>query len=401
MGGSIMASTINSDTSNGLILTPDTTGEIELQSAGVTKAKITSSGLQNASGSAITSQAGQNLIINGDMAIAQRATSVTGITTGNTYRTVDRWKSDVITSGTWTQTQDTDVPLGQGFAESLKMDCTTANTSVGANDRVLLGQRFEGFNVQTLAKGTSAAKPVTLSFWVKSNKTGTYIVELFDSPNGRQISKSYTISVADTWEKKTITYEGDTSGVFPNNNSLTLLVQFWLAVGSTYTSGTLNTSWAVNDNANRAVGQVNLADSTSNYINITGVQLEVGTTATPFENLQYGQQLALCQRYYQQYGSSSTTPIGAGVWFTTTQVLGLLTFPVIMRTAPTITTTGTGWIKAYRDGSSNATGSGFFDSIANHSARFNMSGWSVAGTAGMGAYLQLIADKYIFISAEL
>ena len=294
-----MASTINSDTSNGLILTPDTTGEIELQSAGTTQAKITSSGLQNASGSAITAQSGKNIVINGDMNVAQRATSVTGITTGNIYRTVDRWRCDVVTSGTWTQTQDTDVPLGQGFGASLKMDCTTADTSVGAADRILLGTRFEGFNVQTLAKGTSAAKSTTLSFWVKSNKTGTYIVELFDSPNSRQIAKSYTISVADTWEKKTITYAGDTSGVFANSSSLTLLIQFWFAAGSNYTSGTLNTSWTANTNANRAVGQVNLADSTSNYINITGVQLEVNTIATPFEHLQYGQQLALCQRYFE------------------------------------------------------------------------------------------------------
>jgi hypothetical protein len=179
------------------------------------------------------------------------------------------------------------------------MDCTTVDASLAAGDRVFLGQRLEGFNVQSLAKGTANAKSTTLSFWVKSNKTGTYIAELFDSPNARQISTSYTISVADTWEKKTITYAGDTSGVLANDNDIGLMVQFWLAAGSTYTSGTLNTSWAANTNANRAVGQVNLADSTSNYINITGVQLEVNATATPFEHLQYGQQLALCQRYFE------------------------------------------------------------------------------------------------------
>ena len=288
---------------------------------------------------------GKNLIINGNMNIAQRATSVTGITTGNIYRTVDRWRSDVVTSGTWTQTQDTDVPLGQGFAASLKMDCTTADTSVGANDRILIGTRFEGFNVQTLAKGTSAAKSITLSFWVKSNKTGTYIVELFDSPNARQISKSYTISVADTWEKKTVTYAGDTSGVFANSSSLTLLVQFWFAAGSTYTSGTLNTSWTANTNANRAVGQVNLADSTSNYVNITGVQLEVGTTATPFENLHYGQQLALSQRYYYKWNTTSSNNwVAWAMAANTTNMYGHVPFPTTMRSNPSsIEYSGLGW----------------------------------------------------------
>ena len=248
---------------------------------------------------------GENLIINGNMNIAQRATSVTGITSGNLYRTVDRWRSEVTTAGTWSQSQATDVPPGQGFATSLKMRCTTADTSLAAADRIILGQRFEGFNVQSLAKGTSAAKPITLSFWVKSAKAGTYIVELFDSPNSRQVSKAYTIDSANTWEYKTITYPADTTGVFANDNSITLMVQFWLAAGSTYASGTLNTSWAANTNANRAVGQVNLADSTSNYINITGAQLEVGSTATPFQHLQYEQQFALCQRYFY------VIPVGA------------------------------------------------------------------------------------------
>ena len=375
-----MATIINADTSDGLKLTSDTSGEIELQSGGVTQAKITSSGLQNASGSAIIPQAGKNIIINGDMNIAQRATSVTGITTGNIYRTVDRWRSDVVTSGTWTQTQDTDVPLGQGFAASLKMDCTTADTSVGANDRILIGTRFEGFNVQTLEKGTSATKSITLSFWVKSNKTGTYIVELFDSPNSRQIAKSYTISVADTWEKKTITYAGDTSGVFANSSSLTLLIQFWFAAGSNYTSGTLNTSWTANTNANRAVGQVNLADSTANYINITGAQLEVGTVATPFEHLQYGQQLALCQRYYEKSYNQSTVPATAEIAGAASSVSSSsaptqgngVTFKVTKRAAPTMAvyngvTGAVGYSYRVSDAASVAT---TFSHMGEHAAAY-------------------------------
>jgi len=320
---------------------------------------------------------GKNLIINGNMAIAQRATSVTGITSSG-YDTVDRWKTDVTTAGTWTQTQSTDVPTGQGFATSLKMDCTTTDASLAAGDRIFLGQRIEGFNVQSLAKGTATAKSTTLSFWVKSNKTGTYIAELFDSDNTRQISTAYTISVADTWEKKTIKYAGDTSGVLANDNGIGLMVQFWLAAGSTYTSGTLNTSWAANTNANRAVGQVNLADSTSNYINITGVQLEANTTATPFENLQYTTQLQLCQRYYEESYSigvvaGTNTALGAVTLFSASNLNGYMvgsrTFVVSKRAAPTIViyspagTAGTvadGNTTNYKAGAANQVGTAGF-----------------------------------------
>ena len=242
----------------------------------------------------------RNLIINGNMAIAQRATSITGITSAG-YYTCDRWNMSNTTAGTWTQTQDTDVPTGQGFASSLKLDCTTADASLAAGDQLGLETRLEGLNCQQLEYGTATAKSTTLSFWVKSNKTGVYTFEYFQSDSSRSISQTYTISVADTWEKKTITIDGDTSGIINNDNGLGLLAKWWLAAGTSWSSGTLATSWATLSNPNRvSSSNVNLADSTSNYINVTGVQLEVGTTATPFENLQYGQQLALCQRYYER-----------------------------------------------------------------------------------------------------
>jgi len=144
-----------------------------------------------------------------------------------------------------------------------------------------------------------------LSFWVRSNKTGTYIAELYGVTDNRQISKSYTISSADTWEKKTITFAGDTTGAFANDNGIGLMLQFWLAAGSTYTSGTLQTSWGSSVNANRAVGQVNLADSTSNEWYITGVQLEAGTTASDFEFLPVDVNLRRCLRYYEELGVAS------------------------------------------------------------------------------------------------
>ena len=205
----------------------------------------------------------RNIVINGDMSLAQRGTSTASITGGG-YYSCDRWRFDINSQGTWTQSQSTDVPTGQGFAKSTKLDCTTADASPAAGDLLTFVQKVEGQNLQYLKKGTSSAESTTLSFWVKSNKTGTYIAELVDSDNSRQISKSYTISSANTWEKKTLTYAGDTTGAFANDNARSLDIVLWLGAGSNYTSGTLSTSWSSITNANEAVGQVNLADSTSN-----------------------------------------------------------------------------------------------------------------------------------------
>ena len=205
----------------------------------------------------------RNIIINGDMSVAQRATSTASITASG-YHTCDRWQTSASSIGTWTQSQSTDVPTGQGFAKSLKMDCTTADASPAASDNLIIIQKFEGQNLQYLKKGTSSAEQLTLSFWVKSNKTGTYIAGLHDRDNSRIVSKSYTISSADTWENKTITFPADTTGAFDNDNAGSLDIQMWLAAGSDFSSGTLATTWQSQTNANRAVNQVNLADSTSN-----------------------------------------------------------------------------------------------------------------------------------------
>jgi len=253
----------------------------------------------------------RNIIINGDMSIAQRGTSVSGIT-GVGYNTADRWLFSVGALGTWTQSQSTDVPSNQGFAKSLKIDCTTAKASPDASNYALMQSRFEGQNLQYLKKGTASAESLTLSFWVKSNKTGTYICEIDDADNSRNINKSYTINSANTWEKKEITFAGDTTGAFTNDNNLSMNVIWWLGAGSNYTSGTLNNAWESTTNANRAVGQVNLADSTSNEWYITGVQLEAGTTASDFEFLPYDVNLRRCQRYYQTLGFGNIAMAEAG-----------------------------------------------------------------------------------------
>jgi hypothetical protein len=280
----------------------------------------------------------KNIIINGDMSIAQRGTSASGITS-QSYYTLDRWNTILGNLGTWTQSQDTDVPTGQGFATSLKMDCTTADASPAVGGYLRITQKIEGQNVQYLKKGTSNAESVTVSFWVKSNKTGTYICWLRDIDNSRSISKSYTINDASTWEKKTITYAGDTTGTLDNDNGTSLQLEFWLGAGSDFTSGTLQTSWNTDTAANRAVGQVNLADSTANEFYITGVQLEAGTTASDFEFLPYDVNLRRCMRYYQEQDLRificARYNAGTGI------SLGDYYFPVPMRAAPTAGTSGT------------------------------------------------------------
>jgi hypothetical protein len=244
---------------------------------------------------------GKNLIINGNMQIAQRATSVTGITTAG-YYTVDRWRQAFSGGGTYTQAQtaltSANAPFADGFSQSIKYDCTTAYTGVDSLN--LHRQVFEGQNLQQLGYGTASAKSTTLSFWVKSNLTGTAIAYLYSVTSSRQIGKTYTIDVANTWEYKTVTFAGDTSSSIPNNANASIYVNFVLAAGTNFNSGTLSSTWSTYANANLAAGQtIDISASTSNEISFTGIQLEANTTTTPFEHLQYGQQLALCQRYFE------------------------------------------------------------------------------------------------------
>ena len=253
----------------------------------------------------------RNIIINGDMSIAQRGTSESGITSVG-YYTADRIKIvNEIASAVFTVSQSTDVPSGQGFANSMKWDCTTANASPSTGF-LTVQQIIEGQNLQYLKKGTANAESTTLSFWIKSNKTGTYVCELYDSDNNRTISQAYTISSASTWEKKTLTFVGDTSGALDNNNDASLYVSIFLGAGTEYTSGSLQTSWGTRSNTKRAVGQVNFADSTANELYITGIQLEAGTTASDFEFLPYDVNLQRCQRYYYRQNGESGFAAGSG-----------------------------------------------------------------------------------------
>ena len=280
---------------------------------------------------------GRNVIHNGAMQVHQRGTSSASIT-ANTYFTADRFALQLVTAGTWTQSVENDAPTGTGFRKSLKMLCTTADASPAAGDILTLQQRIEGQNIQHFAKGTASAKPFTLSFWVKSNVTGTYIANLSDPDNTRTVSAPYTISASATWEKKIITFPADTTGAFDNDNQVSLYVQFALVVGSNYTSGTLSTVWTTTTNPNRYVGQTNVASTVGNYWQVTGVQFEAGAVATPFGFEDYSTTLAKCQRYLFRTNASTTGlayaahAMGA---VTTTLVECLMFLPVTMRAVPT------------------------------------------------------------------
>ena len=353
----------------------------------------------------------RNLVINGDMQIAQRASSTASITSSG-YHTIDRWQTSITNLGTWTQSQDTDVPSGYGFAKSLKMDCTTADASPAAADALYIRQIIEGQNVQYLKYGTSSAESLTVSFWVKAVKTGTNIVELYNNDAVKFISQSYTISSSNTWEKKTLTFSGDTGSGdgFDNDNAASLYLHFYFGSGTDYTSGSLNTSWveASGNQTGRAVGQVNHADSTSNNFWITGVQLEVGTSASDFEFLPYDINWLRCLRYCIAIGNApgGTTYNYAdnsiiGYYYNNTDFYPNYFYPVPMRATPSVTFSGTGsgLGVVYSDNAGDTTTSNGTNVTSNTNLNFRCSTSQSNQTYG-GAF-DFSANQYALLSSEL
>ena len=345
----------------------------------------------------------RSLWFNGKMAISQRGSSFTGIGGSAGVYSLDRYRSgSTMNAGRYTITQDSNAP--DGFAKSLKVDVTTAEASLNAASAVQIAQFFEGQDLQQLQKGTSGAKSMTLSFYVKSTTTGTYIVEFQDQDNSRINNKAYTISSANTWEKKTITVEGDTTGAFTNDNNASLLVQFYLAAGTNFTSGTLQNTWGTNTNANRAVGQTNLFASTSNDWAITGVQLEVGSVATDFEHRSFGQELALCQRYFHiiQTGSGEDRYVGQLQVYGSGHCHGkYFHFPVTMRTVPTTTLSGTITPTNASGNFSTNFSSATFDRNTTDFVGSNNTSGSSGLSAGNTAAIGLRENSSISSSAEL
>ena len=292
----------------------------------------------------------RNVVINGAMNVAQRG-DVTDKTAAS-YGGPDRFAVGITSHGTYAVSQSSTVPSGKGFANSYKLDCTTADTSVGSNAEVTIQHRFEGQNLQTLRKGTSEAKPITATFYCRSNLTGTFTLEFFDNDNSRQCSKNFTISSADTWEFKSITFPADTTGTFGNDNLQSAVLVWWLAAGSDFTSGTQNTSaFASNTNANRVSSSiVNMSSSTDNEFLLTGVQLEVGQNPTEFEHEPVERTLAKCQRYFWNI-QGSNQPVGAGATWNASYIHVNIAHPVEMRANPDfVITTGTNYYQTVNGG---------------------------------------------------
>ena len=286
----------------------------------------------------ISPAVGRNMVINGAMNVAQRSASVTGLGTTDGYFTVDRFAlAGGNTAGRLTMSQTADGPNGIS-ANCLKLDCTTADTSIAASEFLHIQQRFEGQNLQRIGKGVVGAKQITLSFYVKANAAFTFGCELFDNDNTRQITKLYNTTT--DWVRHEITFPADVddgSSPFDDDNAVSLYLLFWLHAGSNFTSGTLNTaSWANVTNANRAAGIDSFFSSTNNNFFITGVQMEVGPVATDFEQEEISTTIAKCQRYYYQDDTAnhflrSFNASATGDWYEDYPL------PVVMRATPTWT----------------------------------------------------------------
>ena len=239
----------------------------------------------------------RNIVINGAMQVAQRGTSETGAGAAEKF-VCDRFKLAGTSSGRLTMTQTADGPVG--FANCLKLDCTTADTSIAADEYLTVGQAFEGQDLQAIGKGVTGAKEFTVSFYVKASAAFTFGFELYDADNARHNCRLFNTTT--DWVRHSFVIQADVddgSSPFGDDNAASLYFQFWLHGGSNSTSGTLATNWANYTAANRAAGIDSFYSSTDNNFFVTGIQIEVGSQATPFEHRSFGEELQLCSRYFQ------------------------------------------------------------------------------------------------------
>ena len=289
------------------------------------------------------------------MNVSQRATSATGLGSSDpSYQTLDRFRMNIggTSAGRFTMAQDSSAP--EGFANSLKLSCTTADTSIAADELLSLQQRIEGQNLQMFAKGTTSAKPYAVSFYVKGNASATYTCELEDGDNSRRVAKEF--SVTTDWARVELSFPKDTTGAFNDDNALSLSLNIFLHGGSNFTSGTFsaNTWESISNTTRLSDSQTSFFDSTARTFFITGVQLEVGQNPTSFEHEPFERTLAKCQRYTflldnaPLKGTASEAALAAR--------LGLL-YPVEMRATPTVTITQTGGTSHFQvfDGSISKT----------------------------------------------
>jgi len=325
-----------------------------------------------------SSSVNPNLLINGDMRVSQRGTSEAIAADGWGYFKVpDRWRVNLGGATTVTVSQDTDSP--EGFANSIKYACTTIDNSLTAGENVKCEQRIEARDLQHLNWGTSDAEAITLSFWVKTNKSGTYWCNLVNWDNCSTVSKSYTVSDGN-WNKYSVTFPANTSYAVNNDNGRGLDVIWYLTAGPNYTGGTTQAGWYNECHGNNkvAVGQVNWSDSTSNVWNMTGAKLEVGSTATDFNHESYAEQLRKCQRYYQVDRSGSHNTMYES-WTGPNGKIFQHNFITTMRASPTtVYTNGTNSISNSGWGGATPTGHASVDHVLFHhgSTLFHLGGTS-------------------------
>ena len=354
----------------------------------------------------------KNLIINGGMQVSQRGTSTTGNSNASGFYACDRVKLFNINAGpTYTVTQDTSAPAG--FVNSFKVQCTTADTSLPADHYTILRTGLiERSDMVQAHFGTSSAKSLTYSFWVKSNKTGNQLVMFVDHKNQKEIGQVFNIAVADTWEKKVITVIGNTGSSFDNSSSSGLTVDFYLAVGTNRSGGSTPTAWGDRVTINAGATNLGIADSTANYFQITGVQLELGSVATDFEYRSYGEELSLCQRYFERLTYTSGMVLVALQHGSTSGIIGITHSE--KRSTPTITLP-TAANTNIANGISLLTSEGGFRTSAGAgtaaastgsvtSFRIVFSSWPSSGSAGDATWCYFTSStgtSHIDIAAEL
>tara|TARA_Y100000114_G_scaffold125722_2_gene121905 strand:- start:4603 stop:5826 length:1224 start_codon:yes stop_codon:yes gene_type:complete len=334
---------------------------------------------------------GDNMVINGGMIISQRGT--TFASTANTAYTLDRMQWYDTGAGVVDISQSTDTPNGN-FKNSLKVDVTTADSSLAAGDLYNILTRLEGYTIAHLGWGTSAAKTVTLSFYIKSPKTGTHSVVLRNSDSSRTRVEEFTVSAANTWERKTITIPGDTGGTWQSNHTVGLQLIFPLAAGSTFHAASTVGSWGTDSNNSGNIyassNQVNCMDDAANNWYITGIQLEEGPTATAFKHEDYATTLRKCHRYYFRTDSFASAAVHfniEGFIYTDTQSRFALQLPTVLRSQPTITL-----VPAYNTGSDWQTN---IAGIGNKAWTLTATIYLTGGAHGTGASLSPRVDFYV------
>ena len=357
------------------------------------------------------SQVGRkNIIINGGMQIAQRGTSSTGLGATDGYYTVDRFKMvhGATSAGRYTMTQSAITDL-EGFSNGLKLQCTTADTSIAAGELLMVSTVLEGLQVQSLAATSTSTRAFTVSFYAKSNANRAISVETnFADGTNRRAQTLHTIGTS--WARYTMTVPAASSTSLPNDNTHSFDLDLWIHAGSNYTSGTMSSSLAAHDNTNRAVGIGSFFSSTDNTLELTGFQLEVGSQATPFEHRSYGEELQLCSRYYQtiiehgigQGGAAAITGYTASMYNSTYMMLPYA-FRTELRTFPTlISSDSTEGFRMYRSGGSDVFDNLLTGTVRNKYALELYNNSDVSGTQGDSGYIQTNTSSAVLaVDAEL